>query len=53
MRIALWVAVALAAGGCSLHKGSGKGGDVRWKVDNVDHPLTLSQTSFHGNGYDY
>src|SRR5262245_49456252 len=38
--------------GCTIKKGSGKGGDLAWKVDTVDHPLTLSQTSFPGNGFD-
>ena len=52
MKLALCLVAALIGAGCSFHKGSGKGGDVRWKVDKVDHPLTVSPTSFRGNGYD-
>jgi hypothetical protein len=52
MRIALWSIAALMIAGCTLKKGSGKGGDLAWKVDKVDHPLTLSRASFPGNGYD-
>jgi len=36
-----------------MTKGSGKGpGDIRLKVDKVEHPLTLPPTSFRGEGYD-
>ena len=52
MRIALWSVAALMIAGCTIKKGSGKGGDLAWKVEKVDHPLTLSRTSFRGNGYD-
>jgi hypothetical protein len=53
MRIARWTVVALAAlAGCTIAKGSGKGGDIRFKVDKVEHPLAISQTTFRGNGYD-
>jgi hypothetical protein len=52
MRIALWSVAALMIAGCTIKKGSGKGGDLAWKVEKVDHPLALSRTSFQGNGYD-
>jgi hypothetical protein len=46
------VGAALAVTGCEVVRGSGKGGDIRFKVDKVEHPLTLSQTSFRGDGFD-
>ena len=50
--IARWVLVALALGGCTIAKGSGKGGDIRLKVYKVEHPLTISETNLRGSGYD-
>jgi hypothetical protein len=52
MRIALWTVVVVALAGCTIKKGSGKGGDIALKVDKVEHPLTIAQTTFRGNGYD-
>jgi hypothetical protein len=52
MKIALWFVAALIAAGCTIKKGSGKGGDLAWKVEKVDHPLSVAPTGFQGNGYD-
>jgi len=52
MPIARWLLVICVLGGCTIAKGSGKGGDIRLKVDKVEHPLTLSPTSFRGDGYE-
>ena len=46
------MAILCLLGGCTIKKGSGKGGDLAWKVDKVEHPLTPSATSFRGDGYD-
>jgi hypothetical protein len=52
MRALLWVVFGLVVAGCTVVRGSGKGGDVRLKVYTKEHPLTLSRSTFPGDGYD-
>jgi hypothetical protein len=52
MPIARWLLVLCLLGGCTMTKGSGKGGDIRLKVNKVEHALTLPPTSFRGDGYE-
>ena len=52
MRLARWALVICVLGGCTIAKGSGKGGDIRLKVDKVEHALALPPTSFRGDGYE-